>query len=140
MGDFREKLNFSPVSFVDYGGSNSSGAAVTTAADGSPTYSVDDDALPLNFFDAKSGEFVDSPQARSIHSLNVARCVLRSTEVNALQSQVPHRVHLLAHLLTMRMSHTHQLKEREKQRLLERDLDLLRNTVASLRREMLINL
>lgn len=64
MGDFREKLNFSPVSFVDYGGSNSSGAAVTTAADGSPTYSVDDDALPLNFFDAKSGEFVDSPQAR----------------------------------------------------------------------------
>eukprot|EP00986_Skeletonema_menzelii_P000422 scaffold124_cov153-Skeletonema_menzelii.AAC.11 len=64
MGDFREKLSYSPVSFVDYGGSNSSGAAVTTAADGSPTYSVDDDALPLNFFDAKSGEFVDSPQAR----------------------------------------------------------------------------
>jgi len=64
MGDFRQKLNFSPVSFVDYGGSNSSGAAVTTAADGSPNYSVDDDALPLNFFDAKSGEFVDSPQAR----------------------------------------------------------------------------
>jgi len=64
MGDFREKLNFSPVSFVDYGGSNSSGAAVTTAADGSPNFSVDDDALPLNFFDAKSGEFVDSPQAR----------------------------------------------------------------------------
>lgn len=63
MGDFREKLNLSPVSFVDYGGSNSSGAAVTTAADGSPTYSVEDDVLPLNFFDA-NGEFVDSPQAR----------------------------------------------------------------------------
>jgi hypothetical protein len=64
MGDFREKMNFSPVSFVDYGGSNGSGAAVTTAADGSPKYSVDDDVLPLHFFDSSSGEFVDSPQAR----------------------------------------------------------------------------
>ena len=64
MGDFREQLNFSPTSFVDYGQCNSSGAAVTTAADGSPTYSVDDDALPLNFFDAESGEFIDSPEAR----------------------------------------------------------------------------
>lgn len=64
MGDYREKLNFSPLSFVDYGGSNSSGAAVTTAADGSPNYSVDDDVLPLSFFDPKTGNFVDSPQAR----------------------------------------------------------------------------
>jgi hypothetical protein len=65
MGDFKERLNFAPTSFVDYCGSSAVGAAVTTASDGSPKYSVDDDVLPLHFFDAASGEFMDSPQARS---------------------------------------------------------------------------
>ena len=64
MSDFKERLNFAPVTFVDYGGS-SAGAAVTTASDGSPKYSVDDDVLPLNFFDSATGEFVDSQAARS---------------------------------------------------------------------------
>ena len=63
MGDFKERLNFSPVTFVDYG--NATGAAMTTASDGLPKYSVDDDVLPLNFFDGTTGEFVDSPQARA---------------------------------------------------------------------------
>lgn len=33
-------------------------------ADGSPKWSVDDDAMPLAFFDPKTGEFEDSTQAR----------------------------------------------------------------------------
>lgn len=66
MGDFKERLSFAPTNFVDYCGCSSAvGAAVTTASDGSPKYSVDDDVLPLHFFDAASGEFMDSPQARS---------------------------------------------------------------------------
>ena len=65
MGDFKERLSHSPTNFVDYGGSSTTGAAVTTASDGSPKYSVDDDVLPLNFFDSTTGEFVDSPQARA---------------------------------------------------------------------------
>lgn len=32
--------------------------------DGSPTWSVDDDAMPLAFFDPRTGEFADSAQAR----------------------------------------------------------------------------
>lgn len=76
MGDFKERLNWNNSTFVDYGGSNAGGASVTTASDGSPKYSVDDDALPLSFFDSATGEFVVSvltlfsfycirPQARS---------------------------------------------------------------------------
>jgi len=65
MGCFKDRLNFAPTTFVDYGGSSAVGAAVTTASDGSPNYSVDDDVLPLNFFDSATGEFVDSPQARA---------------------------------------------------------------------------
>lgn len=62
MGDFKERLNFAPSTFVDYGGSV--GASVTTASDGSPIYSVDDDVLPTNFFDVATGEFVDSELSR----------------------------------------------------------------------------
>lgn len=65
MGDFKERLNFAPTLFVDYSGRSAAGAAVTTGSDGSPKYSVDDDVLPLHFFDAASGEFIDSPSARS---------------------------------------------------------------------------
>lgn len=65
MGDFKERLNFSPATFVDYGWSSTGGAAVTTASDGSPKYSVDDDVLPLHFFSSATGEFVDTPQNRA---------------------------------------------------------------------------
>mmetsp|Transcript_54534 Transcript_54534/g.115848 ORF Transcript_54534/g.115848 Transcript_54534/m.115848 type:complete len:656 (-) Transcript_54534:26-1993(-) len=65
MGDFKERLNFAPSTFVDYGGSSSVGSSVTTASDGSPTYSVDDDVLPTAFFDAATGEFVDSASSRT---------------------------------------------------------------------------
>jgi hypothetical protein len=68
MGDFKERLNFAPTLFVDYCGR---GAAVTTASDGSPKYSVDDDVLPLHFFDTTSGEFIDSPQVRSRARLTI---------------------------------------------------------------------
>ena len=76
MGDFKERLHSSPSTFVDYGGS-SSVPAITTAADGSPNYCVDDDALPLMFFDATTGEFLDSPALRArskttIHFGNVS--------------------------------------------------------------------
>ena len=63
MGDFKERLNFTPVSFVDYG--TSTGASITTSSNGSPQYSVDDDVLPLNFFDNTTGLFTDSPEARA---------------------------------------------------------------------------
>ena len=60
MGDYRERLLWSRAPIVGYG----SGVASTTAADGSPLWSVDDDVLPLSFFDNKTGEFNDSVQAR----------------------------------------------------------------------------
>jgi integrator complex subunit 6 len=34
--------------------------SATTAIDGSPTWSVDDDALPMTFFNPQTGEFADS--------------------------------------------------------------------------------
>ena len=49
---------------VGYGSNDSAGVAATTAADGSPVWSVDDDAMPLTFFDPKTGVFADSVQAR----------------------------------------------------------------------------
>ena len=48
-----------------YGGSNAIGSAVTTAPDGSPVLSVEDEVFPLSFFNPESGDFVDTPQARS---------------------------------------------------------------------------
>lgn len=63
MGDYRERLLWSRAPVVGYGSSDSSSAA-TTAPDGSPTWSVDDDAMPISFFDPKTGEFNDSVQTR----------------------------------------------------------------------------
>lgn len=70
MGDFKERLSFSPSTFVDYGGV-SLGASVTTGADGAPQYTVDDDFLPQSFFDSSSGEFHDSPLARARSRLTI---------------------------------------------------------------------
>ncbi|CAB9501123.1 Integrator complex subunit 6-like [Seminavis robusta] len=64
MGDYRERLLWSRAPVVGYGSNDSCGVASTTAADGSPKWSVDDDALPLTFFDPKTGAFVDSVQTR----------------------------------------------------------------------------
>ncbi len=84
MGDFKERLSFAPTNFVNYCGCSSAvGAAVTTASDGSPKYSVDDDVLPVHFFDAASGEFMDSPQARSR-----ARLMINFGNVSVMLSKV----------------------------------------------------
>ena len=64
MGDYRERLLWSRKPVVGYGCNDSTGSAATTAPDGSPNWSVDDDALPTTFFDPKTGEFVDSVQTR----------------------------------------------------------------------------
>lgn len=59
MGDFKERLLWSRVPLVGYGGSNATGSAVTTSADGSPVNSVDDDVLPINFFGESMKHRVD---------------------------------------------------------------------------------
>lgn len=64
MGDYRERLLFSRSPVVGYGSNDAAGVSATTAADGSPVWSVDDDAMPVTFFDPKTGEFADSVQAR----------------------------------------------------------------------------
>lgn len=61
----RERLHWSQVPLTGYGGSNAVGSAATTLPDGSPALSVEDEVLPLSFFNRKTGEFVDTPQARS---------------------------------------------------------------------------
>jgi hypothetical protein len=60
MGDYRERLLWSRAPIVGSG----TGVSSTTAADGAPLWSVDDDVLPLTFFDNKTGEFSDTVQAR----------------------------------------------------------------------------
>jgi len=64
MGDYRERLLFSRSPVVGYGSNDYGGVAATTAIDGSPVWSVDDDALPAAFFNPKTGEFADSIQSR----------------------------------------------------------------------------
>ena len=64
MGDYRERLLWSRKPVVGYGCNDSTGSAATTAPDGSPNWSVDDNALPTTMFDPKTGDFVDSVQTR----------------------------------------------------------------------------
>ena len=71
MGEYRERLIFSRSPVVGYGSNDCAGVSATTAVDGSPTWSVDDDALPTTFFDPKTGEFADSLQARARSKLMV---------------------------------------------------------------------
>lgn len=56
MGEYRERLIFSRSPVVGYGSNDCAGVSATTAVDGSPTWSVDDDALPATFFDPKTGK------------------------------------------------------------------------------------
>ena len=67
MGDYRERLLWSRAPIVGSG----AGVASTTAADGAPLWSVDDDVLPLTFFDNRTGEFSDTVQARVRSRLTV---------------------------------------------------------------------
>ncbi|KAI2496509.1 Integrator complex subunit 6 [Fragilaria crotonensis] len=71
MGDYRERLLWTRAPIVGNGSNDSNGVAGTTAPDGSPIWSVDDDALPISFFDQKTGEFSDSVQARVRSRLTV---------------------------------------------------------------------
>ncbi|CAJ1907301.1 unnamed protein product [Cylindrotheca closterium] len=64
MGDYRERLLWSRAPVVGYGSNDSAGVSATTAVNGAPVWSVDDDAMPVAFFDSKTGEFADSVQAR----------------------------------------------------------------------------
>ena len=64
MGDYRERLLWSRAPVVGYGSNDAAGVSATNSADGSPKWSVDDDAMPVSFFDQRTGEFADSVQAR----------------------------------------------------------------------------
>jgi hypothetical protein len=64
MGDYRERLLWSRAPVVGYGSNDSAGVSATTAANGAPVWSVDDDAMPVTFFSPQTGEFADSVQAR----------------------------------------------------------------------------
>jgi hypothetical protein len=64
MGDFRERLLWSRAPVVGYGSNDAAGVSATTSPDGSPKWSVDDDALPMSFFNQRTGEFTDSVQTR----------------------------------------------------------------------------
>ena len=71
MGDFRERLFWSAQPVIGYGYNNTNGSVVATGPDGSPLWSVDDDALPFHCFDPTTGEFIDSPQAKIRSKLSV---------------------------------------------------------------------
>ena len=64
MGDYRERLLWSRAPVVGYGANDAMGVSSTTAPNGAPIWSVDDDAMPATFFDPRTGEFADSVQAR----------------------------------------------------------------------------
>ncbi len=64
MGDYRERLLWSRAPVVGYGANDSTGVSATTSQNGAPVWSVDNDAMPIAFFDERTGEFVDSVQNR----------------------------------------------------------------------------
>jgi hypothetical protein len=64
MGDYRERLLWSRAPVVGSGANDSMGVSATTSQNGAPVWSVDDDAMPITFFDPRTGEFADSVQAR----------------------------------------------------------------------------
>lgn len=64
MGDFRERLLWSRAPVVGSGANGAAGVSATTGPDGAPKWSVDDDAMPMSFFDMRTGEFTDSVQTR----------------------------------------------------------------------------
>jgi len=64
MGDYRERLLWSRAPIVGTGANDSMGVSSTTSQNGAPTWSVEDEAMPITFFDPKTGEFSDSVEAR----------------------------------------------------------------------------
>jgi hypothetical protein len=71
MGDYRERLLWSRAPVVGYGSNDSFGVSGTTSQNGEPVWSVDDDAMPIPFFNPITGEFVDSVHARVRSRLSV---------------------------------------------------------------------
>jgi hypothetical protein len=71
MGDYRERLQWCRSPIVGNGTNDGTGAAATTRPDGSPYFSVQDEAMPVSFFDPKTGDFVDSVHARMAARLNI---------------------------------------------------------------------
>lgn len=64
MGDYRERLLWSRAPIVGSGANDSTGVSGTTSQNGAPVWSVEDEAMPIAFFDPKSGAFTDSVEAR----------------------------------------------------------------------------
>jgi integrator complex subunit 6 len=64
MGDYRERLLWSTAPIVGTGANDATGVSSTTAQNGAPAWSVEDEAMPIAFFDPKTGEFSDSLEAR----------------------------------------------------------------------------
>ena len=65
MGDFKERLLFTDQPIIGYGSLDSAVSPISTAVDGSPiSDDISDDSLPSSLFNAETGEFDDSPQAR----------------------------------------------------------------------------
>eukprot|EP00934_Nitzschia_sp_Nitz4_P005140 Nitzschia sp. Nitz4//scaffold3_size479765//34169//37870//NITZ4_000014-RA/size479765-processed-gene-0.238-mRNA-1//1//CDS//3329550500//5130//frame0 len=64
MGDYRERLLWSRAPVVGYGSNDCTGVSATTAINGAPVWSVEDEAMPIAFFNPRTGEFADSVQAR----------------------------------------------------------------------------
>jgi len=71
MGDFKGRLLFSKQPIIGNGCNDSTVSATTTAADGSPVWSMDDDSLPASFFDPQSGEFCDNIETRIRTKLSI---------------------------------------------------------------------
>ncbi len=71
MGEFKGRLLFTKQPFMGYGCNDSTISAATTAADGSPIWSMSDESLPLGFFDPKTAEFNDSLENRIRAKLSI---------------------------------------------------------------------
>ncbi len=71
MSEFKGRLLFSRQPIIGYGCNDSTVSAATTAADGSPIWSMADDALPIGFFDPKTAQFNDSLENRIKAKLSI---------------------------------------------------------------------
>lgn len=64
MGDFKERLLFTNQPIIGHGCNDSVVSPISTRPDGSPTWSLSDESLPITLFDPTTGDFNDSAQAR----------------------------------------------------------------------------
>jgi hypothetical protein len=63
MGDYRERLFWSSQPFIGNAYSVREESTMGTGSDDAHLFSVDDDVLPMHYFDSNTGEF-DTPQAK----------------------------------------------------------------------------